>query len=297
MYVKKLVVKCQHACRPDLLLHTHVDPDPHSTEERFTPLHFSCRYLPNIRDDVPDLGDGSDAEHPTVIVTRAHTCRKAVQLLIKCRNLDVNAKNIYGVSSLHMACSRGNAVALEELLTSPSIDLYIADNHGDTALHEACLLGNDGVQVVEMLLTAMEKQGMNLLLPNHDKQTPLHFACKKGVIDIVKLILRFGKHQMEELVSARDTEDNTPLHFAAESGKPEIIKCIVMCRAADIEAKKDDETTPLHIACRHGRLEVAKLIVQYKKETMTAEDVYQQTPLHIAAKYNHTEMIEFLLDQ
>ena len=77
-----------------------------------------------------------------------------------------------------MACSRGNTVALEELLTSPSLDLYITDNHGDTALHEACLLGD--VDVVEMLLTAMDKNGINVLVPNHDKQTPLHFACKKG---------------------------------------------------------------------------------------------------------------------
>ena len=154
------------------------DPDPQSTEERFTPLHFSCRYLPNVRDDTPDIGSEHEGDGDAVRVTTAHTCRKAVQLLVKCRNLDVNAKNIYGVSSLHMACSRGNAVALEELLTSPSLDVYITDNHGDTALHEACLLGDVGI--VQMLLTAMDKKGMNVLLPNHDKQTPLHFACKKG---------------------------------------------------------------------------------------------------------------------
>jgi ankyrin repeat protein len=275
---------------------THeADPDPQSTEERFTPLHFSCRYLPNVRDDAPDIGSEREGDGDAVRITTAHTCRKAVQLLIKCRNLDVNAKNIYGVSSLHMACSRGNAVALEELLTSPSLDVYITDNHGDTALHEACLLGD--IAIVQMLLTAMDKKGMNVLLPNHDKQTPLHFACKKGFTDVVKLILRYGKHQMQELVTARDTEGNTPLHFAAESGKPEIVKCIVICRAADIEAEKEDETTPLHIASRHGRLEVAKLIVTYNKKTTAAEDVYQQTPLHFAAKYNHTNMIQFLLEE
>ena len=119
----------------------------------------------------------------------------------------------------------------------------------------------------------------------------------QGFTDIVKLILRYGKHQMQELVTARDTEGNTPLHFAAESGKPEIVKCIVICRAADIEARKDDETTPLHIASRHGRLEVVKLIVAYNKKTMAAEDIYQQTPLHFAAKYNHSNVIQFLLEE
>ena len=118
-----------------------------------------------------------------------------------------------------------------------------------------------------------------------------------GFVDIVKLILRYGKHQMQELVCACDTEGNTPLHFAAESGKSDIVKCIMICRAADIEARKHDETTPLHIACRHGRLEVATLIVAYSKNTMSAEDMYQQTSLHFAAKNNHCNLIEFLLEQ
>ena len=158
------------------LIHHFSAPNPLSTEEQFTPLHFSCRYLPNIRDDAINLGRDEQDNSITV----ADTCRAAIQLLIQHRDIDVNIKNIYGVSSLHMACSRGNTVALEELLKSCQLDLFVTDNHGDTALHEACLLGDS--EIVEMLLTAMERKGINVLLPNNDGQTPLHFACKKGII-------------------------------------------------------------------------------------------------------------------
>ena len=270
------------------------DPDAQTTEEKFTPLHFSCRFLPHIRDDALDL-DGERGKQQPAQVATASTCRRAVQLLVNCRDLDVNVKNIYGVSSLHMSCSRGNEVALEELLKAPAIDLYAVDNHGDTALHEACLLGDE--QIVEMLLKEMQKRHLNLLLPNIDRQTPLHFACKKGFTDIVKLLLQFGKHQMQEMVSTQDTEGNTPLHFATESGRLEIVRCILKCEAADIEAEKYDETTPLHIAAKYGHLEISQLIVSQKAEAMSCIDAYQQTPLHFAAKYNHSETIDYLLDK
>ena len=92
---------------------SHTDPNVR-TKEGLTPLHFAARHLPRTSDTVTEAKGASDAKS---------TSRQVIQLLLRAdgerfgsRPIDHEAKDNQGVTPLHMACSRGNVPAVQELL-------------------------------------------------------------------------------------------------------------------------------------------------------------------------------------
>ncbi|CXI44126.1 acyl-CoA-binding protein, putative [Plasmodium berghei] len=57
---------------------------------------------------------------------------------------------------------------------------------------------------------------------NRDGLTPLHYACDRGFLDIVKFLIKAGANINEE-----DSLGDSVLHIAAYSGKMEIIKFLI----------------------------------------------------------------------
>lgn len=272
-------------------LQLFADAQVKTTDEHLTPLHLAARYVPRIQDRDAEVQERSNIEAE---VTNVSTSRRAVQLLIKYCKVEVNIGDIYGVTPLHMACSRGNLAAIEVLIEDPAIELDISDNNQDTPLYEACLAGDP--EIVETLLKKMREKGISLLLKNDEQQTPLHIACKEGFDDIVKLLIKYGFDERKSLVSAQDNEYNVPLHLACEGGN-EIVVQVLLLNGGNIEAVKEDEITPLHIAARLGFTKIAKILLNADRNIIDASDANQQTPLHRASQYNQCEMIDFLLDR
>ena len=200
----------------------------------------------------------------------------------------------HGISPLHLACQRGNYVAVEVLLGNENIDVTKTNDNKDTPLHEAALSGFP--EIVELILKKMKKKGITLQLFNNEKHTPLHLACREGHTDVVKLTLQYGFQQREELVNDVDNELNTPLHFACESGEDEIVRLLLL-NGAKLLSQKTDDVLPIHTAARFGYVKVVEIMLGSRENVVNLGDIYQRTPLHYAAQFNQEKMINFLLDR
>ena len=183
---------------------------------------------------------------------------------------------------------------MEVLLAAPNIVVDVKDNNQDTPLHEACIAGD--AAIVEKLLIKMQSEAITLIQKNDEKQLPLHFACSNNHVDAVKLILRYGFPERNELVSAVDNEENTPLHLACNSGNAEIVK-VLLLSGADVQAVKNDNITPLLVAARHGFTNIAEVLLEAGQDIIDDVDVHQRSALHVAAENGQSEMIDFLLDK
>jgi len=76
--------------------------------------------------------------------------------------------------------------------------------------------------------------------------TPLHFACQKGLADVVEVLATNTGCD----VNVKDNESMTPLHYAAQRGSDEIIVSLIK-HGAQPNVKKKNGWTPLH-SCAHG---------------------------------------------
>ena len=127
----------------------------------------------------------------------------------------MNVGDKYKVSSLHLACRRGNIVAAQDLLSHPDIIPVIKDEHDDTPLHEACLHG--WKSIVEKLLHCNAVAISFYDSFNTDCQTPLHLACQEGHTSIVKMLVeKCPVERVKDFLEARDSRGNTAFHLAVE---------------------------------------------------------------------------------
>lgn len=69
------------------------------------------------------------------------------------------------------------------------------------------------------------------------KETPLHIACKKGYIDLVKFLLERKEININSLSYTRSTFHFTPLHVAVSSNNFEIVKILLASNYIKVNEK------------------------------------------------------------
>ena len=180
--------------------------------------------------------------------------------------------------SMSIACWRGDQTLVLKLFQYPDLDvqpgfmeavgnnqLHLLDHlytridvnkpgrNGDTALHVAGSIG-----VIQWLLDMGARQ-----TPSDHGDTPLHYACCDGHMEIVKLLLQHmdihGQVQTPNIYGA------TPLHRACWAGNMEIVKLLLsrMDIHGQVQTPNNDGDTPLHHACWRGHTEIVKLLLSH----------------------------------
>ena len=87
---------------------------------------------------------------------------------------DVNERNEQGKTALHLAAYLNQTEVIQGLLQQVGLDLNPQDNDGDTPLHYACARGY--LEVVKQLVEA----GADINMQNNVGDTPLHKAANHG---------------------------------------------------------------------------------------------------------------------
>lgn len=153
---------------------------------------------------------------------------ECVHILIEAGG-DIEAKNVYGNTPLHIACLNGCPLVIKELIAnnvnlgeslsglSTMIHDYHSNKHcllitteavnyrGQTALHVAAA-SLHGVHCFKMLIY----NGLKVNVQSEDGRTPLHMTAIHGRFTRSKTLLDAGAFP-----DARDKNGNTALHIAA----------------------------------------------------------------------------------
>ena len=131
---------------------------------------------------------------------------------------------------------------------------------------------------VERLLKAAEVLDLNKQLLK---------AAEHGRLEEVKELLESNANIEAKGVFLKQT----PLHFAARRGHRDIVH-LLLEKKADIEAKDDYQETPLHLAAEFGHRDIVDLLLD-KKAQIEATNAKQETPLHAAAARWDRDIVDF----
>ncbi|CAH1401021.1 unnamed protein product [Nezara viridula] len=190
---------------------------------------------------------------------------------------------IHNATALHVASYYG-LKDLAGLLISYGASLEVKDRPlRYSPLHYAC--ENDHVEVVKLLLDS----GANKSSADINGTTPLHIACRKGLLPIAELLLS----DPPAAVNQSDHSGYTALHLAAMNGSLEIAK-LLLTLDADKEAKTIDFKTPLHLASREGHEAIVHILLK-KGAEKDAADIDDMTPLHFAARGRHVGVVREMI--
>ncbi|WP_420421121.1 ankyrin repeat domain-containing protein [Simkania sp.] len=144
---------------------------------------------------------------------------------------DVNDRDEYEQTALHLAAINGNDTSITTLLNASS-DIHAKNNRDNTPLHFAAYKGH--INAIEVLL----KAGSDIHATNIDGYTPLHMAAEQGHVKAIEVLLKAGSD-----IHARDNSDWTALCLAVCFGYEKAIE-VLLKAGSDIHAKDKEGITP-----------------------------------------------------
>uniref|UniRef100_A0A8C5Q2G3 phospholipase A2 n=1 Tax=Leptobrachium leishanense TaxID=445787 RepID=A0A8C5Q2G3_9ANUR len=215
---------------------------------------------------------------------------------------------------LHLACRKGDAECVKELIEDCQARQDIADSNGDTVYHYAAAQSN--ARIIE-ILCSVPSVGVNHL--NNIRETPLHVACRIGKVESAQALLRCQascdivgkdgypihtamKHIQKGCVEAIldvsasqvNSEDPrhraTPLHWA----KSAEMSVLLIQRGSNVNYLSKTLDTPLHIMVKRDRFDCAMVLLTNGADP-NARGENGNTPLHLAMQKDHLELIKALM--
>lgn len=219
---------------------------------------------------------------------------------------DVDDRDEFGVSALHMACWQGRVESVRALIGAGA-DINVADKDGVTPLHMAC--ERDRVACVDELLTA----GADISAGANGLTTPVHVAANHGNNRCLQRLVDAGARVADEAATRYTLEAVTRevvgqqwggggygqcarmlLSIGAEVSRSAFKSAVhhhaqplleaFIAAGADVNARLDKDgkvtTTALHIACRSSHLPTIRKLLDAGAD-VHALDNRGCTPLHL----------------
>jgi ankyrin repeat protein len=171
-------------------------------------------------------------------------------LEIETKQLDVNVKNQYGVTTLIDASFRGQKEQVEWLIVEGA-DLNARDNQGDTALMNAAIKGHS--EIVNLLL----ENGADVQAKDNAGNTALIDAAKYARESTAEVLALLVEHGAE--VNAKNKYGETALMNAARWGHLENVKFLIY-EGADINAQTKSGESVMEFAAYSFHKEVVELL-------------------------------------
>merc|ERR1712062_297035 len=166
---------------------------------------------------------------------------------------------------VHEVAENGD-VKLMEFILKTSFDMNAKDRWGWTALHLACLYGR--IETAQLIIQNSKNFVIDLNAKDDFGRTAWHLACKYGKTETAQVIIKNSKNFDIDL-NAKDEHGDTALHKAIYNGETETVQLFIKnskdCDIA-LNAKNDDGDTALHRACFNSRTETVQMILKNWKE-------------------------------
>ena len=168
---------------------------------------------------------------------------------------------------------------------------------GALVLSASVLAGSNDAPVAEAAMSgdreavrALLKQGVDVNAAMGDGMTALHWAAKKGDVELAQMLLYAGAN----VKAMTRLGGFTPLIMASETGNAEMIDMMLKA-GADPKVATTNGTTPLMLAAVAGRADAVKLLIDKGADPNAKESARGETALMFAANYNRVEAMKALI--
>ena len=310
-----------------LVIDDRCNPNIQSSTSRNTPLHIAAKY--GQEDIIVQLLSHKEC-NPNVQNIEGDTllhivCRRKsldiIKLLLerRCRTNIPNNKretaqdiplNEDGDCLLHIACQWDDVGIVQYLITdercNPSAHSSFSEN---TPLHTAAKYGQESI-IFQLLV----HQQCDLNAQNKERDTPLHIACRRRSLDIIKLLLQWRcstdipnkKGETAQCIPLNEDGDCL-LHITCQWGNMDIVRYLIADQRCDVNIQNNHLNTLLHIACYMKSLAVIRVLLEKRCSTNIANEkgeTAQDIPLnedgdcllHIACQWGDEHIVRYLIN-
>ncbi|MGQ0734830.1 MAG: ankyrin repeat domain-containing protein [Acidobacteriota bacterium] len=137
---------------------------------------------------------------------------------------------------------------------------------------------------------ALLKQGVDVNASQGDGMTALHWAARRGDLEMAQMLLYAGANAK----ASTRLGEQTPLLMASQIGHTGLVDVLIKA-GADPKAATSNGTTPLMLAAASGSAPTVNLLLQHGADPNAVESARGESALMFAAAYNRVEAMQALL--
>ena len=240
-----------------------------------TNLLLSAGADPNLPD-----GNGATCIHYAV----CEGCCKDMLSTVVNHGADINATSNKNVTSLMLACEKGNMDAINVLLNAGA-DPNIADAEGDACLQYAAR--NDCcTEIVQAIISRC----VDINATNKNNITALMMVCEKINKNAINVLLNAGADP-----NITDADGDICLHSAARNNCCTEVLQAILSHGGDVNATGKEKRTALMIACKKGNKQAINVLFNAGADPNIV-DADREACLHYAAQnYCCTEIFQAII--
>lgn len=99
----------------------------------------------------------------------------------------------------------------------------------------------------------------------------------------------------ELLDSTKEAKGKVPLHFACAKGNIDIVRHLIEVVGLDYKIRDKEGNTPFFTSIEHGHLPLVQYFIEEVKTSPNESKDGEISTLHLAANHNHVEIIDYLI--
>ena len=266
------------------------------------PLHMSCAQgrLSMVELMVkyggPDIVHSVDQSMQTPLHHAALSlnCVEIITYLLR-MGAHIDPENKRGRTPLHIAVTRGNFAAMQELLERGANPLHL-DAQGYNIFHHA-IFGNQKAMISHMLKLHCAKELMDPCQKSGKGQKqgscPIMLAINEGLTDYVVAMLSIVQQCCLKWLEVET--QNTILHVAAYHGNWRVLLALLDIQGSHVLLNKTNKHggTPLHCAALKGNSRCAEILLNHGG--MIHKCYKGHTPFLVACSKGHCECASILI--
>jgi uncharacterized protein len=154
----------------------------------------------------------------------------------------------------------------------------------ETSVADAAMAGDK--ETVRKLL----KAGEDVNAAMGDGMTALHWAAKRGDVELAQMLLYAGAN----VKAMTRLGGYTPLLLASQVGEPRMVEMLLKA-GADAKVATTNGTTALMLAATSGNADAVKLLLAHGADPNAKENARGETALMFAAHYNRVDAMKALM--
>ena len=249
-------------------------------QQSFIKILLKAKSNPNIAST-----DGNTVLHAAVV---GGCSKNIVQALID-HGANVNATNRDNVTSLMIACQRGDVNTITKLLRAGA-DPDIISSGGMKFVHFADA-EKSSIEAHKSMKSQAIYHGVDVNAENLDCTTALMIACQNGDGVVIKILLDAGADP-----NINSIKGNKSLHAAVLGGCSEEAFKKIIDHGADVNSTNNESVTALMVACKKGNMDAMYVLLNAGADPHIADSNGNTCMHHAIVGGCSKEVLQVIID-
>jgi serine/threonine protein kinase/ankyrin repeat protein len=134
------------------------------------------------------------------------------------------------------------------------------------------------------------QEDLSILTTQENGWNALHYSCFYGREEMTETLIKLFNPSVE-LINGLTNDGYTPLHLACIKGHINIVRILLFLKEIDVNIVNKKDGTALHIACKKNNMQIVSILVSFKAD-LNIKDSKNRLPIDLTTDENIKKILK-----